>query len=124
LDEDTFTASGTWTKAAGYEDDDTVMVFLIGAGGAGGAARVNLDKISALGGYAGSTLVLTGRYGDVSTSSFTLTLGAGGAATTRSTDGATSGNAGGNSILQSSNSYFVAGGGAGGLADLRGVAFN
>jgi hypothetical protein len=117
LQEDTITSSGTWTKAAGYDDDDTVMVFLIGGGGSGGSVYVNTDSGSSLGGYAGSVVVLTGRYADVPTSTYTLTLGAGASGVTRTTAGRSNGSVGGSSILQNADSYFAAAGGQNGRGD-------
>ena len=117
LQEDTITASGTWTKATGFDADDTVMVFLIGGGGSGGSVYVNTDSGSSLGGYAGSVVVLTGRYANVPTSTYTLTLGAGASGVTRTTAGRNSGTSGSQSILQSADSYFAAGGGSGGRGD-------
>jgi hypothetical protein len=79
LREDIFTTSGTWTKATGYDADDTVMIFLVGGGGSGAASRgSSVNPHSAVsGGGAGFCLILSGRYGDVPTSSWSLTAGAG-----------------------------------------------
>ena len=115
LDEDTFTASGTWTRAAGYEDDDTIMIFLVGGGGSGGAGRVNTESAWVRGGACGSSLVVAVRYADMPTASYTLTVGAGGAATTRSgSTGNVAGASGGDTILENSSlqHYLLCTGGA------------
>jgi len=99
LQEDIFTTSGSWTRAAGFDPDDTVMIFLAGGGGSGGAARVNTEHGIATGGAAGSTLVIAVRYNDVPSTAFTLTVGAGGASVAATTTGAVSGLAGGETRL-------------------------
>jgi hypothetical protein len=108
LQEDIFTTSGTWTKDTGYDADDTVMIFLIGGGGSGGIMVWNdpLGGKVGTGGLSGSVGVFTSRYGDLS-GTYNYVLGAGGAAQTRTTNGANSGVAGGNSVLYSGTSQVV-----------------
>jgi hypothetical protein len=88
LREDIFTTSGTWTKASGFDPDDTVMIFLVGGGGGGGATRLSstITHGFASGGVCGSCVILNGRYGDLTSTSWTLTVGAGGAAVSATTD--------------------------------------
>jgi hypothetical protein len=117
LQEDIFTTSGTWTKATGYDADDTVMIFVIGGGGSGGATRVSTGGQTALGGSAGCATLVNERYGAVPTASFTFTVGAGGAAVTQTTTGTTFGNAGGVSefLNTSLKVFFNAEGGGRGI---------
>lgn len=104
LQQDIITTSGTWTRAAGFDANDTVMIFLVGGGGSGGAARVNTERGSAQGGAAGGTLLVAVRYGDFPSTAFTLTVGTGGAAVTRATtSGGASGNSGGQTTLTNAN---------------------
>jgi hypothetical protein len=112
LQEDTFTTSGTWTKATGFGPDDTIMFILLGGGGGGGAAFMGTNQGAANGGTAGGELVMVARYADV-TSSIVYTIGAGGVGATRTTAGAGNGTAGGNSflIVGSNISYLRANGG-------------
>ena len=99
LQEDIITASGTWTKAAGFDADDTVMIFLTAGGGSGGVSYVTTDSMAATGGASGGCVVTAIRYADVPSSAFTLVVGAGGAATTRSTAGGAAGATGGVTTL-------------------------
>jgi hypothetical protein len=110
LQEDIFTTSGTWTKATGYDADDTVMIFLVGGGGSGGATRINSSGFGAAsGGAAGSVMVITQRYADVPSTSMTLTAGAGGTSVSRTTNGQSSGVTGGeSSLIGSGYRYIVA----------------
>jgi hypothetical protein len=96
------TSSGTYTKPAGLKFLDVVAV---GAGGAGGAAILNPASASSAGGSGGAGAVGMIFYKAVDLpASFTITVGAEGAAT------ATSGNAGGSTIVNG----LAAGGGSGG----------
>jgi hypothetical protein len=114
LQEDIFTTSGTWTKATGYDPDDTVMIFLIG-GGASGYARGG-TTINATGGQAGTTTVITSRYADFPTDTFTLTAGAGGAGRVVATADNLTGLDGGLSTLTKTNfNASASGGGRGAL---------
>lgn len=102
LQEDIITTSGTWTRASGFNADDTVMIFLVGGGASGCAARLSSTNTNgaATGGTAGSCFIITARYADVPSSAWTLTAGAGGAAVSASTDGTrTVGNSGNTTTL-------------------------
>ncbi len=69
----TFTASGTWTVPTGYSDDALVIIKAWGGGGGG-------DGDTAGGGGGGGACVTrTMRYADITLSSYTVTIGAGGA---------------------------------------------
>jgi hypothetical protein len=113
LQEDTFTTSGTWTKATGYDADDTVMIFLVGGGGSGAIIRNNTQAMAAQGGTAGFAFAITTRYGDVPSSAFTFTAGSGGAALSGIS---AEGNNGGNTLLENATtgSFYTARGGRGG----------
>jgi hypothetical protein len=110
LQEDIFTTSGTWTKASGFDPDDTVMIFLVTGGGSGSAARTTSSgTFAAGGGAAGSVMVITQRYADVPSTSMTLTAGAGGNSVSRTSTGTTGGLAGGSSSLIGSGFRYVVG---------------
>lgn len=116
LQEDTFTTSGTWTKAAGFDADDTVMVFLVGGGGGGGATYVTTNDGVAMGGAPGQSHILYAKYADVP-SSANFTVGAGGAGVTRTTAGPTglnSATSGGDTVLSTTKLFVTAYGGTGG----------
>jgi hypothetical protein len=100
LQEDTFTTSGTWTKATGYDADDTVFMLISGGGSSGGAVRVSTGAGAATGGASGAGRFVWGRYADFP-ASLDLTVGAGGAAVTRTTAGASNGNSGGTTTVSS-----------------------
>jgi hypothetical protein len=119
LREDTFTTSGTWTKATGYDADDTVMIFLIGGGGSGAVntASGGTDNV-ATGGTGGCCAIFTRRYADVS-GSYAFTLGAGALGVSR-TNNRVNGNNGSNSTFSSGTVNIAsANGGVGGV---QGVA--
>ena len=101
LQEDIVTTSGTWTKATGFDADDTVMIFLVGGGASGGAGYVSTGEASAVGGLAGQCVLLVMRYADAPAIA-SLTAGAGGASVTQSTAGASSGNNGSDTQFVSS----------------------
>jgi len=86
LQEDIFTTSGTWTKASGFDPDDTVMLFVIGGGSSGAAFRRSTESAVAGGGSHGAITIMVAKYGSIN-SSYYCQVGAGGAAVT-----ATSGN--------------------------------
>jgi hypothetical protein len=116
LQEDVFTTSGTWTKATGFDPDDTVFLFVIGGGGSGGVARNS--QTAATGGLGGRCAIIWGRYADV-TASYPYVIGAGGAARTISTNTELSGNNGGQTLIyfgsvDTTNRFSTANGGLGG----------
>jgi len=90
-----FTTSGTWTKPAGTSN---FYVEVIAGGNGGSAAR--RTTVNFAGGSGG--LFLFGFFdGSLVGSTVTVTVGAGGAAIVRSTDGQSAGNVGGNSSFGS-----------------------
>ena len=99
LETQTLTSTGTWTKATGYDPTDTVMMFLIGGGGSGYAARHGSNNLAGSGGVGGTCQILYGNYSSFPSSLYAI-IGAGGAARTRTTNGATDGNNGSSSILR------------------------
>jgi len=103
-----FFVSGTWTKPTGA----SIFYVEVIAGGASGPAARNVETQLA-GGAGGLFLFNVFRGSDVG-STETVTVGAGGAAVVRTTNGTSGGNAGGNSsfgsLLVASN--FNAGGGS------------
>jgi hypothetical protein len=119
LQEDVFTTSGTWTKASGFDPDDTVMVFLVGGGGGGAAATTGsvFPNVAATGGQAGCCVILSAKYADVPSSTYTLTVGGGGSgAVTTGTDTRNDGSDGNNTFLTNTTNFasFAALGGCGG----------
>jgi hypothetical protein len=108
-----FTTSGTWTKPSGFSATDTVLVLCIGAGGSGGAAFRSSGEAYVRGGGGGGVLYAAIPYGDAS-ASYSVTVGAGGAARVNSTNNTGLGGfSGGNSSF---GSLFIAEGGLGGAA--------
>jgi hypothetical protein len=108
-----FTTSGTWTKPSGFSATDTVLVLCIGAGGSGGAAFRSNNEAYVRGGGGGGVLYAAIPYGDAS-ASYSVTVGAGGAARVNSTNNTGLGGfSGGNSSF---GSLFIAEGGLGGAA--------
>tara|TARA_R110002020_G_scaffold33980_1_gene103129 strand:- start:2072 stop:3955 length:1884 start_codon:yes stop_codon:yes gene_type:complete len=103
-DVQTFTSSGTWTKASG-----TTYAFVDGWGGGGSGSRVSSSVGGAGGGGATYSWALLA-VSDLG-STETVTIGAGGAAITSDT---TDGNAGGNTTLGSKFTIYGGGGGANG----------
>jgi hypothetical protein len=122
LQEDIFTTSGTWTKATGYDADDTVMIFLVGGGGSGGAAFVTTNNGAASSGVPGGGVMYAMRYGDIN-GSVRFAVGAGGAAVTRSTAGAVDGNGGGiTQILDSTGTVVLSNQGSAGVGGQASVS--
>jgi hypothetical protein len=97
------TASGTWTKPTGYDPETPVLVQAWAAGGSGGRGSQGGS-----GGGGGAYAEKWFRYGDL-LSSYTVTIGAGGAGRTSNGNGSAGGNTSFGSLL-------TAFGGAGGLA--------
>jgi hypothetical protein len=94
LETQTVTSTGTWTKASGYDSTDTVIMFIIGGGGSGGAVRyTGTGHGAAGGGTSGGIVIVYGNYSSFPSSLYVI-IGAGGAAVTRTTAGATPGNNG------------------------------
>jgi len=123
LREDIFTTSGTWTKASGFDHDDTVMLFVIGGGASGGAFRRSTENAVATGGSHASITILVANYGSVN-SSYHCVVGAGGAPTTATSVNPTrTGINGNNTVLYqgTSSSGLLIAVGAGGYRGNTGI---
>lgn len=110
-----FTNSGTYTKATGLV---AALVICTGGGGGGGGVAsygTNNKTCAAGGGGAGATAIRFLNGSEITTSTVSVTIGAGGAAGTgtNATTGTPAGN-GGNGITSSFGSLLSAGGGNGG----------
>lgn len=100
--------SGTWTKPAGYDDRDTVMIRMWGGGGSG--AAVNGTNGNASGGGGGSFSEISFLYTECP-ATMSYVVGAGGAAAGSGNNG----NSGGDSyVTYSGTEYIRAKGGVGG----------
>ena len=105
----TFTSSGTFATTPNWAAGTSVEYLLVGGGGSGGAGQNNTDGQTAGGGAGGwfsSTL-------PISSGSYTVTVGSGGAART----GADKGNDGNPSNVNFPSPISVSGGGAGGSSE-------
>lgn len=109
VDQQTFTASGTWTKPASALPSDIVIVDLWGGGGAG-AVRGSADTATGAGGGGGAHNRQIMRVGDLNATE-TVTVGTGGAAATATNSSGATGSGGGYSEFKGHRAY---GGGAGG----------
>lgn len=103
-----FTASGTWTKPAGYPDDHMVTIEMWGGGG-GGSRKVS--SLDGSGGGGGGYAEVRIRMADLP-SSVTVTIGAGGLGRTGSSG---DGGIGGNTTFGSICTAFGGGGGGTGV---------
>lgn len=107
----TFNATGTWQAPAGVT---SVKAECYGGGGAGGSARAVSGAGG--GGGAGGTYAVTNAYPVTSGNTYTVTVGAGGVASTGSfTDGVASGS-GGDSWFDNSSTGPKGQGGTGGIS--------
>jgi hypothetical protein len=102
----TFTATGTWTKPSNYDDDTIVMVELWGGGGGGGRGQSGNLNVGGGGGGGGYSRQFF-RIGDLP-GSVSISIGAGGAAA------AAAGNPGSNGGNTTFGSFLTAFGGGGG----------
>lgn len=133
----THTTSGTWTKPAGYQDDD-LFTFICICGGNGGSEAVtaNTARQRAPGGLGGGYISKQFRYGDLP-ATVAMTIGAGGAGATEDGLGAEGGitsfgtllvgTKGIGAIFKADGSYAVSygpgNGGKGGINDVTNDVF-
>lgn len=113
FDLQTFTSSGTWTKATNLTGDEMIFVQCWGGGG-GGAGVTNATTEAGGGGGGGGYTEERYRASDLG-STVTVTIGAGGA-------GGTAGNAGTTGSATTFGSLVSAAGGIGGIVGSDGVA--
>lgn len=111
----------TWTKPAGYSRDDTVQFRAVAGAGSGGVALNGAAAVYAAGGEGGSAVWFTCRYSDCP-ATVDFDIGAGGAGNTLGANGATVGNAGGDTTMDFGTFVLTANGGAGGDADVAAAA--
>lgn len=106
----------TWNKPTeGYDPSDIVLVRVWAAGGSGAVGFNGSNVAAASGGEGGAYIEFAIRYEDCP-ASITGTIGAGGAAVSRTSNGATAGNVGGDTTVTIGAVTLAAIGGAGGIA--------
>ncbi|WP_354669046.1 glycine-rich domain-containing protein [Rhizobium sp. SSA_523] len=126
IDQQTFTASGTWTKPAGVLPTDTVIVDIWGGGGSGGVYYATTDRSTGGGGGGGAHNRLEVLAFELKATE-PVTVGAGGASSATNNMGGANGNAGGYSEFKGSRAYggglgnSVGAGGNGGGVDSGGT---
>lgn len=108
-----FTASGSWTAPAGVY---TIQALAVGGGGGGGASRNNSTSTTSIGGGGGGGGVIDGIFPVVPGTTYTVTIGSGGA-------GANTSAAGSNGSDTTFGSLFTAPGGQGGASYLLSTGY-
>lgn len=108
-----FTASGSWTAPAGVY---SIRALAVGGGGGGGASRGNQASSAHIGGGGGGGGVIDELFPVVPGTTYTVTIGTGGA-------GANTSAAGSNGTDTTFGSLFTAPGGQGGVSYLLGTGY-
>ncbi len=108
-----FTASGSWVAPAGVY---SIQALAVGGGGGGGASRSNSSTLCYMGGGGGGGGVIDGIFPVVPGTTYTVTIGTGGAGANGSATGA-------NGTNTTFGSLFTAPGGQGGASRLRDGTF-
>lgn len=109
-----FTASGSWVAPAGVY---SIQALAVGGGGGGGASRSNSSTVVYLGGGGGGGGVIDGIFPVVPGTTYTVTIGTGGAGANGSATGA-------NGTNTTFGSLFTAPGGQGGGSRLINDTFS
>jgi hypothetical protein len=107
-----FTASGSWTAPAGVF---SIQALAVGGGGGGGASKSTNSATSETGGGGGGGGVVDGMFPVVPGTTYTVTIGTGGAGANTTTA------AGSNGTDTTFGSLFTAPGGQGGVTDSNGT---
>lgn len=109
-------ASGSWTKPGGYDDQDTVLIRMWGGGGSGAASTA--ATVTATGGGGGAFSEFSYLYGECP-STIDFVVGAGGTSVASTSNGAS----GGDSYITASGTEIIrAKGGVGGVIGSTGSA--